>query len=89
MATSTDQRLGTTATLADRVRAAQLPAPAERRRIREQAGATIQAVADELEVDRLTIYRWERGHTRPGLEHAAAYRALLDELAEASGSEVG
>jgi len=74
---STRPRLGN---LIDRVRAAQLPPPGERQRIRREAGVTLEALANELGVTPNTAWRWEHGYMRPSLDHAAAYRALLDEL---------
>lgn len=70
--------------LADRVRAARLPAPATRRSIRLAAGATYIEMARELGVTPVTVLRWERGDNDPRREAAIAYRQLLDELAEVS-----
>lgn len=69
--------------LADLVRAARLPEPAERRRIRIAAGVSLRRVAEELGVSIPTVHNWENGKDGPSLENAAAYRALLDQLAEA------
>jgi DNA-binding transcriptional regulator YiaG len=55
-----------------------LPPPAERRRIREDAGISQHEVAKALGVSWTAVYRWERG-SRPR-EHEAAYGQLLDEL---------
>jgi transcriptional regulator with XRE-family HTH domain len=65
--------------LVDHVRSAQLPPVAERRRIRRRAGVSLRSVADALGVSPQSVLRWERGE-RPTLEHAAAYRELLEAL---------
>lgn len=72
------------APLADLVRAARLPKPAERKAIREKAGVSLQRLADELGVSVTSIWHWERGQDGPSLENAARYRALLDELTQAA-----
>jgi DNA-binding transcriptional regulator YiaG len=69
--------------LAELVRAAQLPEPAERRRIREAAGVSLDRLGAELGVTGMTVSNWERGVFEPSLENAAAYRRLLDELTRA------
>lgn len=74
--------------LADLVRAARLPEPAERKRIRLAASASFQRLADELDVEPSTVYRWEDGQLTPTLENAARYRALLEQLAEAAGTQI-
>ncbi|WP_130445344.1 helix-turn-helix transcriptional regulator [Kribbella rubisoli] len=68
--------------LVERLRAARLPAPASRKSIREEAGATLRDIADELAVSPVTVLRWEQGKSEPRLEHAIRYRRLLDELRE-------
>ena len=73
-------RLENHMTLAETIRAAQLPAPAIRRSIRENAGATRREVADELGVTPLTVSRWESGTSEPRRERAIAYRRVLDSL---------
>ena len=72
------------APLADLVRAARLPEPAERKRIREQAGVSLQRMADELGVSVTSIWHWEKGQDGPSLENAARYRELLDQLDKAA-----
>lgn len=74
--------------LADLVRAAQLPEPAERRRIRQAAGLSLKRVGEALGVSESAIWHWENGTAGqgPALENAAAYRKLLDELAAAVAS---
>jgi transcriptional regulator with XRE-family HTH domain len=71
-------------TLVDRVRAAQLPPPAERRRIRLHAKVSLAEVAEELQVTPVTILRWEQGTFEPRRDRAIAYRRLLDALLAAS-----
>lgn len=66
--------------LADRVKAAQLPAPAMRRTIRKAARVTLAEMAAELGVSAVTVLRWERGTSEPRRERAIAYRRLLDSL---------
>jgi len=67
----------------DRVRKAKLPPARQRRRIREAAGLSMRAVARTLDVDTMTVSRWEQGVT-PHPENAIAYRQLLDALEEAT-----
>lgn len=65
--------------LLERLRAKRgLPPTAERRRIREAAGASLRDVARELGTSATSVIRWERGAS-PG-KHTAAYGQLLDEL---------
>ncbi|WP_431900220.1 helix-turn-helix domain-containing protein [Nonomuraea sp. bgisy101] len=70
--------------LADRVRAAQLPSPQVRRRIRRDSRATLRDFADELGVSAMTVLRWEQGKAEPRMDHAIAYRQLLDQMREAA-----
>jgi DNA-binding transcriptional regulator YiaG len=74
--------------LAHRVRAAQLPPPDERRRIRLAAGVTYAEIAAELEVSAVTAMRWEQGAATPRRHRAIAYRQLLEQLQKAVGEEV-
>lgn len=67
---------------AELARAAELPAPAERRRIREAAGVSQQQIADELGVSHMAVSYWECGKWTPTLENAIAYRSLLGQLAD-------
>jgi DNA-binding transcriptional regulator YiaG len=59
-----------------------LPSPTERRRIREAAGVSPQALADAIHVSRWTIYRFERragyrnGERLPGREPVGQVRKL-------------
>jgi DNA-binding XRE family transcriptional regulator len=71
--------------LAERVRAARLPSPDERARIRRESGATLRDVAAELarrgcRVSPMTVHRWETGQDEPRLHRAIAYRQVLDEI---------
>jgi transcriptional regulator with XRE-family HTH domain len=62
----------------------ELPSPAMRRAIREAAGATQQQVADEIEVRRVSIGRYESGEREPRGEQLLAYVAVLNRLREIS-----
>jgi hypothetical protein len=59
-----------------------LPSPKERRRIREEGGVTVQALADAIHVSRWTIHRFERragyreGQRLPGREPVGEVRKL-------------
>jgi transcriptional regulator with XRE-family HTH domain len=66
--------------LANEVRAAKLPSPATARRIREEAGVSIRDAAKALDVDPITVIRWEHSRTKPRREHARRWRELLDAL---------
>lgn len=70
--------------LAGRVRAAQLPPPAERARIRQSAGVTLEDFARVLGVSQMTVSRWERAETEPRLGQRVAYARLLREVAAAT-----
>lgn len=74
--------------LAELVRASRLPEPAERKRIRELAGISLRRMGDALGVTAPTVHNWENDHEGPSMENAAKYRKLLDELAEAVGTEI-
>lgn len=66
--------------LAARVRDAQLPPPAERKRIREESRASLRVIGAELDVSPMTVSRWERGECEPGFDHAVRYGRLLRRL---------
>lgn len=70
--------------LAERVRAAQLPPAEERKAIRLAARVTFGAMGAELRVSGVTVLRWEQGTRTPAIEHAIAYRRLLDQLKRAT-----
>ncbi|MFG2290705.1 telomere-associated protein Tap [Streptomyces sp. NPDC048595] len=59
-----------------------LPAPAERKRLREAGGLSQDQVAKALSVRRETITSWESGRTEPRQPKRAAYIRLLEGLAE-------
>jgi DNA-binding XRE family transcriptional regulator len=61
---------------------ARLPSPARARLIRIEAGVTQQRLADELDVIRITVARWENGSREPRGELRRRYAALLRELEE-------
>lgn len=66
--------------LARRIRAAKLPPPAERARIRREARITLREFAQVLGVTTTTVYRWETGDADPKTDHAVAYADLLDKV---------
>ena len=71
--------------LLDQVRTLQrLPRPATARAVRLAAGLTVEQVAAELGVHRVTVERWERGERRPRRAVALRYVELLDQLREAT-----
>lgn len=72
--------------LVARVRASQLPPPAERRAIRVGADVTLREIADELGVSRTAVLHWERGTRKISREYAIAYRRVLDGLRRAATS---
>jgi transcriptional regulator with XRE-family HTH domain len=59
-----------------------LPPPAERRRLRQAHGLTLDEVAAALQVRRATVGGWEAGRTEPRPPERDAYARLLDKLAE-------
>ena len=60
-----------------RLRDEKLPPPAERRRLRDAAGATQQDVAEELGVSDAVVSCWERGICKPSKRNRDRYLALL------------
>lgn len=62
-----------------------LPPPAERRRLREQAGLSQADIAGEFpgQVHPETVSRWERGERTPRGELLVKYVELLDDLRNA------
>lgn len=62
-----------------------LPLPSERRRIREDAGVSLRAVAAALGVSHTAVASWEMGVTPRA--HRAAYAQLLTELERATAGE--
>ena len=57
-----------------------LPPPAERRRIREDAGVSVRQMAAALGVSPMAPVRWEQGATPRDPEHTREYAQLLEEL---------
>jgi transcriptional regulator with XRE-family HTH domain len=51
-------------------------------RIRRNAGVTQAQLARELDVDPVTVSRWERGERAPRDAQAARYARVLKDLAE-------
>ncbi len=71
--------------LLERARAiAQLPAPRQRRLIREQAGCSQREIAAALGVHTMTVNRWERDMVRPRGSGAIRYIDLLRQLEQAT-----
>ncbi|MFE4258262.1 telomere-associated protein Tap [Streptomyces sp. NPDC056883] len=58
-----------------------LPAPAERRRLREAAGLSQDQIAKVLQARREAVGNWEAGRTEPRPPKRAAYARLLEGLA--------
>ncbi|GFH39232.1 telomere-associated protein Tap [Streptomyces pacificus] len=58
-----------------------LPAPPERKRLREAAGLSQEQVAGVLQVRREAVSGWEAGRTEPRAPKRAAYARLLEGLA--------
>lgn len=59
------------------VRARQLGATGEGRRLRERAGLSLQDVAEAVGVDAGTVSRWERGQGRPNRRGAVRWAEAL------------
>ncbi|MFF8392698.1 telomere-associated protein Tap [Streptomyces sp. NPDC016172] len=59
-----------------------LPPPAERKRLRQAHGLTLDEVASALDVRRATMSGWEAGKTEPRPPEREAYARLLGKLAE-------
>ncbi|KIF05088.1 hypothetical protein PL81_15050, partial [Streptomyces sp. RSD-27] len=55
-----------------------LPAPDERKRLREAAGLSQDQIAKALSVRRETVTSWETGRTAPRPPKRAAYARLLE-----------
>jgi transcriptional regulator with XRE-family HTH domain len=68
--------------LVERLRAARLPAPSARRKIREDAGVSLRVGADALGVEVLTLRRWESGTPPRRLDDQIRYAEFLDRLSE-------
>ncbi|MFC4469305.1 telomere-associated protein Tap [Streptomyces xiangluensis] len=59
-----------------------LPPPAERKRLRQAHGLTLDEVAAALDVRRATVSGWEAGKTEPRPPERDAYARMLKQLAE-------
>jgi transcriptional regulator with XRE-family HTH domain len=59
-----------------------LPPPAERKRLRQAHGLTLDEVASALDVRRATVSGWEAGKTEPRPPERDAYARMLKQLAE-------
>ncbi|MEU0213820.1 helix-turn-helix transcriptional regulator [Streptomyces sp. NPDC006265] len=59
-----------------------LPAPAERKRLRQAHGLTLDEVATALQVRRATVSGWEAGKTEPRPPERDAYARMLKQLAQ-------
>ncbi|GAA3043296.1 telomere-associated protein Tap [Streptomyces glomeratus] len=62
--------------------ASPLPPPAERKRLRQAHGLTLDQVAGALKVRRATVSGWENAKTEPRPPEREAYAHLLKKLAE-------
>ncbi|MFJ9548299.1 helix-turn-helix domain-containing protein [Streptomyces erythrochromogenes] len=69
-------------------RAAGLPEPGERRRLREQWGLTTRQVAMAFGVTPATVRSWECGRTAPRGVRREAYRRFLAGLAQHTAVDV-
>ncbi|MFJ4616280.1 telomere-associated protein Tap [Streptomyces griseus] len=58
-----------------------LPPPAERKRLRQSHGLTLEEVATTLDVRRATVGAWESGRTEPRPPQREPYAHLLKQLA--------
>ncbi|MFE4306612.1 telomere-associated protein Tap [Streptomyces sp. NPDC056517] len=59
-----------------------LPSPAERKRLRQAHGLTLDEVAAALQVRRATVSGWEAGKTEPRPPERDAYARMLKQLAQ-------
>ncbi|GGR64953.1 telomere-associated protein Tap [Streptomyces aurantiogriseus] len=59
-----------------------LPPPAERKRLRQAHGLTLDEVAAALKVRRATVSGWEAGKTEPRPPERDAYARMLKQLAQ-------
>ncbi|MFF5788048.1 telomere-associated protein Tap [Streptomyces sp. NPDC012693] len=65
-----------------------LPPPAERKRLRQAHGLTLDEVAVALQVRRATVSGWEAGKTEPRPPERDAYARLLKQLAQLYPADV-
>ncbi|HEX7658508.1 MAG TPA: helix-turn-helix transcriptional regulator [Pseudonocardiaceae bacterium] len=69
--------------LIEEVKLAQrLPKPAEAKAIRIAAGVPVTRIAEELNVHRVSVTRWESGKRKPRGQLLHRYVHLLDRLRE-------
>jgi DNA-binding transcriptional regulator YiaG len=61
-------------------RVRRLAASGAARAIREEAGLSLTELAAGVQVDRVTVHRWERGSRRPTGPAALRYLDVLEEL---------
>ncbi|MFJ2774264.1 telomere-associated protein Tap [Streptomyces sp. NPDC087300] len=79
---STENELfGAVDALLEQVAQDDLPAPAERKRLREAAGLSQAQIATALDARREAVGNWESGKTDPRSPKRAAYARLLEGLA--------
>ncbi|MGW7353710.1 telomere-associated protein Tap [Streptomyces sp. NPDC054784] len=76
-----DGLFGAVDALLEQVARDDLPAPAERKRLREAAGLSQAQVAAALDARREAVGSWEAGRTEPRPPKRAAYARLLEGLA--------
>ncbi|MFF8731788.1 telomere-associated protein Tap [Streptomyces sp. NPDC015171] len=79
--TTEDQLFSAVDALLEQVAQDDLPAPAERKRLREAAGLSQDQVARVLQTRREAVGNWESGKTEPRPPKRAAYTRLLEGLA--------
>lgn len=64
-----------------------LIASGEAKRIRENAGITLEDVAGEVGVHYMTVWRWENRHRSPRGEDVTRYLSTLNRIAAAMERE--
>lgn len=63
-----------------------LPDPADRRLLRKRLGLSQQQLADVLEVQRVTVARWELGTRNPSDRHLEPYLRVLGVIEQAGAA---
>ncbi|NEA77449.1 helix-turn-helix transcriptional regulator, partial [Streptomyces sp. SID13588] len=81
VSTDENELFGAVDALLEQVAQDELPAPAERRRLREAAGLSQDQIAKVLQARREAVGNWETGRTEPRPPKRAAYARLLEGLA--------
>ncbi|MEV0323099.1 telomere-associated protein Tap [Streptomyces sp. NPDC050658] len=76
-----DELFGAVDALLEHVAQDGLPAPAERKRLREAAGLSQVQIANALDARREAVGNWESGRSEPRPPKRAAYARLLEGLA--------